>query len=321
MRILTCLVVLAASLAHGQTYTTKILHAFTGPDGADPYSSLIRDAAGNLYGTTLGGGDMSCLNDGCGTVFKLDAAGNETILHKFTGPDGANPEAAVIRDTAGNMYGTTWFGGAFGQGTVFRIDAAGTETVLYSFSGTEGNNSVIPSGLVQDAAGNLYGSTYSGGLTSSNGGPNTCGAYGCGAIFKLDLTGKETVLYSFTGGTDGQGPRGGVNFDAAGNLYGTTYQGGVYGCGIVFKVDLTGKETVLYSFTGGADGGLPTAGVILDTNGNIYGTTSGGGIGSSAPPTTVFQGWGIVFKIDTTGKETVLYSFTGGRTGERLLEE
>ena len=302
------------TLVHGQTYTTTILLSFTGPNGADPQGGLVRDGSGNLYGTTFGGGDMSCLPNGCGIVFKLDPSGNETILHQFTGPDGANPTAGVVRDAAGNLYGTTLFGGTFGQGAVFKIDTTGTESVLFSFSGAEGANPVFVSGLVQDAAGNLYGTLSSTGLTSSNGGSNSCGDVGCGLIFKLDHTGQETILYSFTGAADGENPQGGLILDSADNLYGTTYQGGAYGCGTVFKLNAAGSKTILYSFTGGADGGLPTAGVILDPAGNVYGTTSRGGIGSTNAA-SVLSGNGTVFEIGTNGKEMVLYSFTGGMDG------
>jgi uncharacterized repeat protein (TIGR03803 family) len=149
-------------------------------------------------------------------------------------------------------------------------------------------------GVIEDSAGNLYGTTYGGG-TSGN-----------GVVFKLDTTGKETVLYSFTGGADGAAPFAAVIRDSAGSLYGTTRYGGVSNAGVVFKLDTTGKETVLYRFTGGADGGAPQAGVIRDLAGNLYGTTSQGGASICC---------GTVFKLDTTGKETVLCSFTGGADG------
>ena len=151
---------------------------------------------------------------------------------------------------------------------------AQTYNVLYSFTGgTDGTNPSV--GLVRDGAGNLYGTTFNGGTT---GGP--CGSTGCGVVFEVDKTGKETVLYAFTGGADGGYPQAGLVRDAAGNLYGTTSFGGATsfcfgsGCGVVFKLDKTGKETVLYAFTGGADGGEPVAGLVRDTAGNLYGTTS-----------------------------------------------
>src|SRR5271165_6495671 len=166
-------------------------------------------------------------------------------------------------------------------------------TVLYSFAG--GTDGAIPfAGLVQDAQGNLYGTTTQGG------GGLGCETQGCGTVFKVDTTGNETVLYSFTGtGGDGGNPYAGLVRDTQGNLYGTTNQGGTSGDGTVFKVDTTGKETVLYNFTGPPDGALPYAGLVQDAQGNLYGTTGAGGA----------SGRGTVFKVDTTGKETVLYSF------------
>ena len=217
-----------------------------------------------------------------------------TVLHNFTGsPDGAYPFAGVIRDTAGNLYGTTE-GGGKAAGTVFKVSKTSKETVLHSF--TESPDGGAPfGGLVRDAAGNLYGTTAQGGSSSN-----------FGTVFKVSTTGKETVLHSFKGGTkDGEYPEADVLRDAAGNLYGTTSKGGSSGYGTVFKVSTTGKETVVHSFTGGANGAYPYAGVIMDTKGNLYGTTSE--IGSS--------GYGTVFKVSTTGKETVLHNFTGGAHG------
>jgi len=228
--------------------------------GADPLAGLVRDAAGNLYGTTASGGAS-----GLGTVFKVSAGGAETVLHSFTGgSDGEYPYASVIRDAAGNLYGTTYAGGASGLGTVFKIDTQAHETVLYSFRG--GADGEYPSaGLVRDAAGNLYGTTNSGG---SSGG---------GIVFKISSAGKETVLHSFKGGKDGEYPYASVIRDAAGNLYGTTYGGGASGWGTVFEIDPTGKETVLYTFTGAADGASPEGGLVQDTAGHLYGTTKYGG--------------------------------------------
>src|SRR6516165_5335896 len=167
----------------------RLLYQFTGsPDGAAPVVELLKDAAGNFYGTTSAGGNpTTCPSEGgCGTVFKLDSAGNETVLYEFTGaPDGATPQSPLVQDTAGNLYGTTSSGGASTFGTVFKIDTAGKETMLYSFGGPPDGE--FPAGrLVLDAAGNLYGSTQNGGVS------------GDGTVFRLDTTGKETVLYSFT---------------------------------------------------------------------------------------------------------------------------
>src|SRR5271157_1456393 len=294
------------------TGNETVLYSFTGgADGAYPGAGLLRDAQGNLYGTTGQGGALACnAPNGCGTVFKVDTTGKETVLYSFTGgADGSTPEAGLLPDAQGNLYGTTSQGGdpacTNGCGTVFKVDTTGKETVLYSFTGLPDGASPT-AGLVQDAQGNLYG-------TTSQGGDPAC-TNGCGTLFKVDTTGNETVLYSFTGtGGDGSEPYGGLVLDAQGNLYGTTSQGGdpacTNGCGTVFKVDTTGKETVLYSFTGGADGAIPYAGLVPDAQGNLYGTTSQGG----DPACT--NGCGTVFKVDTKGKKTVLYSFTGGADG------
>jgi uncharacterized repeat protein (TIGR03803 family) len=284
--------IMRIALAQAQTYT--VLHSFTrGADGAVPTARLIRDKAGNLYGTTFSGGAY-----GAGVVFKLDSSGNEKVLYSFTGGrDGANPQAGVVGDSAGNLYGSTLSGGASNLGVVFKLERTGKQTVLYTFTG--GTDGATPSGVVLDAVGNLYGTTYQ------------SGSFGLGVVFKLDPTGYETVLHSFSG-ADGANPDANVILDAAGNLYGTTYYGGTGGNGIVFKLDQSGHETVLYSFTGLTDGGRPVAGLIRDSAGNLYGTTAYGGISGGACDG---YGCGVVFKLDALGKETVLYSFTGGADG------
>jgi uncharacterized repeat protein (TIGR03803 family) len=219
------------------------------------------------------------------------------VLYSFTGADGAYPQAGLVLDAQGNLYGTTANGGDLaclaphGCGTVFKVDTAGKETVLYSFTG--GADAVHPqAGLVLDAQGNLYGTTVGG------------GAYGVGTVFKVDPSGAETVLHSFSGSPDGAYPLAGLVLDAQGNLYGTTYRGGnnaySYGYGTVFKVDTTGNVTVLHAFSNSPDGVYPQAGLVLDAQGNLYGTTSAGGAQYNQ---------GTVFKVDTAGNETVLYSF------------
>jgi len=268
-----------------------ILHSFSVVDGEYPLAGVVRDSAGNLYGTTNGGGTV-----GWGVVFKLDPAGTETVLHSFTaGEDGAMPSAGVILDPAGNLYGTTALGGASGLGVVFKVDTSGTETVLYSFSGADGGSPAA--GLIRDSEGNLYGTTRAG------------GAFEWGVVFKLSTTGTETVLYSFTGEADGGGPVADLIVDSAGNFYSTTQYGGVAsgisGYGVVFKLNASGMETVLHSFTGGADGGRPQAGLIRDSPGNLYGTANSGGA----------LGYGVVFELHTTGAEAVLHSFTESRGG------
>jgi uncharacterized repeat protein (TIGR03803 family) len=266
-----------------------VLYSFTGGEnGGGPYAGVIRDPAGNLYGTTSDGGAASV-----GVVYKLNAAGQETVLHTFTGgADGSFPNAGVIRDSSGNLYGTTSSGGTANAGVVYTLDAAGRETVLYSFTG--GADGSFPyAGVIRDSAGNLYGTTLVGGPAE------------LGEVFELDAAGNETVLFSFPGPTDGEWPTAGVIRDPAGNLYGTTEYGGRANAGVVYKVNTAGREKVLYSFTGGADGSFPYAGVIRDSAGNLYGTTTAGGASNS----------GVVYKVNTAGQETVLYSFTGAADG------
>ncbi len=253
-----------------------------GSDGAFPSAGLVMDAAGNLYGTTGFGGAPNA-----GTVFKLDPSGNKTVLYSFKGgSDGNVPVAGLIMDAAGNVYGTTQDGGSgggcsFGCGTLFKLDPAGNETVLHSFTGSPGDGGRPVAGLIMDTAGNLYGTTAEGGsgtCTVINGVPVS----GCGTVFKLDPAANETVLHSFTGGSDGTQPLAALIFDQAGNLYGTTELGGSFGSGTVFKLDPSGNETVLHAFTGGNDGAAPLfAGLIMDIAGNLYGTTQNGGVSSN----------------------------------------
>jgi uncharacterized repeat protein (TIGR03803 family) len=225
-------------------------------------------------------------------VYRIDSTGKETVLYNFTGgTDGLYPSSGVIRDSTGNLYGTA-AGGSGGYGVIYKLDTTGHETVLYSFTGkTDGGS---PNGVIRDSAGNLYG-------TASFGGSMVAGV-----VYKVDAAGQETVLYNFSGGADGGVPLAGVIRDSAGNFYGTATSGGSAGWGVVYKVDPTGNETVLYSFQDAADGGYPyNAGVIRDSAGNLYGTTASGGSGFS----------GVVYELDPAGNETVLYSFAGGSDG------
>ena len=234
------------------------------------------------------------------------------VLHSFSGVngDGANVWSTLLSDHKGNFYGTTYSGGTGDHGVVFKVTKRGKLTVLYKFTGgKDGGNP--ESSLIQDADGNLFGTTIFGGALSA------CGGLGCGVVFELDPSGRETVLYRFTDGTDGALPFQGVVSDGQGTLYGTTLAGGdlrcnpPYGCGAVFKLDKSGKETALYSFHGGKTGSFPEAPVTLDARGNLYGTTFYGGIGKCNDGSET--GCGVVFKLDKTGKETVLHSFTGTR--------
>jgi uncharacterized repeat protein (TIGR03803 family) len=314
-----------------------VLYSFTGgADGAYPATGLLPDEAGNLYGTTRGGGDVSVsacsFNPGCGVVFKVEPSGKETALYAFTGgTDGLGPSSGLVRDEAGNLYGTAIAGGdltgvcpglpALGCGVVFKLEPSGKETVLHTFTG--GADGYAPYGdLLRDEAGDLYGAASNGGDVSGFCGDvvaSATGFLGCGTVFKLDHTGKFTVLHTFHGADGGPFPDGWLVADNAGNLYGMSGNGGDLsgcsglGCGVVFKVDTTGRESVLYSFTGGAGGAETFAGVIRDAAGNLYGTTSSGGDLSSS--LCAGAGCGVVFKLEPSGKETVLHAFTGGADG------
>jgi len=272
--------------AGAQSYKYEALHQFAGApsDGALPFSGVIRGSGGNLYGTTASGGASDA-----GTVYKLSATGQITLLYSFTGGvDGAGPRAVLVPDSDGNLYGTTVLGGGANYGVVFKLSSAGTETVLHSFTG--GTDGEYPqAGVVRDPQGNLYG-------TTSNGGSS-----GWGIVFKVDTAGTETILHSFTGGADGGSPESGLIWDPQGNLYGTTAGGGASETGVVFKMDTNGVETVLYTFLEPPNAVTPWAGLARDSQGNLYGTTAGGG---------TLNG-GTVFKLDTAGIETVLCSFTG----------
>jgi len=279
------------------------------PDAILPYAGLYQDAAGNLYGTTLKGGSFGPPN-GSGAVFKLDVAGNETVLHSFgRGRDGSSPNSVLIADAKGNLYGTAGDGGRYGAGMLFKITPDGKETKLYQFIGLDGGVP-LPS-LIRDAQGNLFGTTIDG------------GAHGYGTAFKFAKNGTYTILYSFCSlqnCTDGLQPRAGLVQDPSGNLFGTTGQGGANGQGTVFEITQSGQEIVLHSFgsVGSGDGRWPFAGLVRDPMGNLYGTTFLGGANDR----------GTVFKVDSTGNETVLHSFCsqpkcadGNQPGDRLFRD
>jgi len=302
--------ILAAGTAGAQAARKeKVLHSFTGfaagHAGGLPYGGVVRDAAGNLYGTTFSGG----AND-YGTVFKLAPNGKETILHSFAngGGDGVNPQAGVVLDKQGNIYGTTRNGSTHNAGILFKLTPQGTETVLHVFAGGGDDNKDggrPQADLILDDAGNIYGTTHLGG------GKGDCNANNCGTVFKFAPDGTETILHAFTGGSDGGYPNAPVMIDAQGNLYGTTETGGntdvcqSAGCGVVFKISPSGKETVLHAFSG-TDGADPLAGVVMDAKGNLFGTTNGGGA----------HGSGVAYKLAANGRLNVLKAFDlGGDNG------
>jgi len=288
LAIMLLAAVAATQLAHAQSFTTlATIGGNVGP------AVSVQDAAGNLYGTTASGGS------GFGTVFKLDPASAVTILYTFTGgADGSFPKGSLVLDAAGNIYGTTVRGGLSGFGTVFKLDSSLAETVLYSFTG--GADGAGPGGLVSDPAGNLYGTAFSGGITA---GPYC--ASGCGTVFKVDPSGNESTMYSFTGQAgDGMAPTGNVALDAAGNIYGTTFANGP--AGKIFKVDPAGTETIVYSSP--SYSGEPTGELVLDAAGNIYFTKTSG-----SHCTTVCGGG--VLKLDSAGAVTGLHGFAGSPDG------
>ena len=221
------------------------------------------------------------------------------VLHFFvSSPDGVHPYAGLVLDASGNLYGTTYDAGTNNAGTVFKITPAGVESVLYSFGGGSADGVNPKAGLVLDAGGNLYGTTYSS-FSFTNGGV----VDGNGAVFKITPAGVESVLHFFTNTPDGSKPQAGLVLDASGNIYGTTSYGGASHNGAVFEITSGGAESVLYSFAGGiADGANPMGSLVMDSSGNLYGTTEHGGA----------SGHGTVFEITSGGAESLLYSFAGG---------
>ncbi|HEY3779283.1 MAG TPA: choice-of-anchor tandem repeat GloVer-containing protein [Rhizomicrobium sp.] len=276
--VAACGIMLATLFASGwaQAGDFKVLYTFTGGnDGCEPLAGVIADKDHNLYGTTF-----TCGRDIGGTVFKLAPDDTLTVLHTFS--DDGYSVAGLMRDSAGNLYGTTEIGD-----TVFKIAADGTETVLHGFSRRDDGN--IPlAGVVQDRKGDLFGTTADG------------GSAGCGVVFKVTPERHESVLYAFQCGSDGAYPEASLLLKSDA-FYGTTYGAGTGDAGTVFKVSRDGSETVLYAFTGGSDGANPAAALIGDRAGNLYGTASGGGTADC----------GTIFRLAPDGTFSLSYSFSG----------
>jgi uncharacterized repeat protein (TIGR03803 family) len=326
-----------------------VLYSFQNvPDGASPNSPLVWDSAGNLYGTTSAGGIDSYCTAGCGTVFKLDLAGNETVLYAFPGSDSVLSPLGVSIDSSGNLYGVTQRGDD-SSGVLFKVDPSGGETDLYTFTG-ENDGGFQPNGGLLLTDQGIYGTTVDGGknkagvvyrfdssghfsvvydfLGGNNGGSPLTGLVrdghgnmyvgtgggngrcggGCGTVFKLNPSGQGSVLHSFDI-NDGWGPVG-IVVDPAGNVYGATEDGGATDGGALFKIDPAGDEKLLFSFPNGTFGIDPASGVIAGGNRYLYGTTNYGGTGGGG-----LGRWGVVYSISPTGAYNVLYGFSGQADG------
>jgi uncharacterized repeat protein (TIGR03803 family) len=327
---LSAIVLIVIVAAPASAATEKVLFAFNNNDGSTPAGGVIFDASGNLYGTTIsGGGSTKACDSGCGLVFKLSptAEGHwtQTIIHRFQGTDGLGPSGNLAFDAAGNLYGTTGYGGAYNNGgTVFELTPGANgewkESVLHSFGGT-GDGATPLAGVIFDQAGNMYGTTLSGGVSN-----DYCSAsqVSCGTVFRLSPSGDgkwaETVLFRFNG-HDGANPFAGVSLSASGELFGTTAAGGICDvpCGTAFRLTPRshGEWThqLLYKFNGANHGAIPVANLIADANGNWYGTTRYGGSGGCDG-----AGCGLVFKLsqghDGDWVETTLYIFTDYEEGD-----
>lgn len=322
MSLLAVLLVLSATALAGE----KTIFSFpsNGSGGASVPGNLVFDpSATHLYGTTANGGvfDLTHCGGGCALVFELTRTASgpwqETVIHGFTGGvDGAVPSAGLVADAKGNLYGTTRYGGQGAHcsnvqiscGTVFRLihtPSGWSETILHAFGGASDGS--YPQGpVILDAQGNLYGTTQ------SDGDP-VCK---CGTVYEIQHLANghwsKKRLYAFTSGSDGAAPFAGLAFDGAGNLYGTTVDGGSFNSGTVFKLSPAGggawTESVIYTFgSASGDGSWPSGDLTIDSLGNLYGTTSGGG-----------AGFGTVFELSPSGgswTENVIHTFQGGADG------
>lgn len=295
----------------GDGWVHTVLYSFTGgADGGEPYKGVTLDAAGNLYGTAVTGGSGSC-EGGCGVAYKLTKSGAtwiQSVIHAFTGGnDGSGPGARVALDKRGNVYGMTPTGGANGLGVIYELHPKANGDwalrVIHTFTGgSDGSSGSAGKMLLR--GGHIYGAVTAGGTNGS------------GTIFELTPTRVGEwdfkILYSFQGAPDGSFPYGALLFDAAGNLYGTTYYGGTNGLGAVYELSPSDvgewNETLLYSFKAGSDGNSSISNLVSDAAGNLYGTTSEGGLGS-----------GTIFKLtpgqNGTWTESIPHSFQGSPDG------
>lgn len=312
-----------ATIAAASQY--DVLHYFGGKPAMNPFGRLVTDGKGNFYGVTEFSNPPACdYQQGCGTVFKMTQSNGKweyQTIYRFSGPDGAEPFMGLTLDASGNLYGTTYAGGANDSGVVFELSPSETgwrEQVLYSF----GAPGIYYPGstLVFDSSGNLYG-------TAEDGGNIVCAGGGCGGVFELTPSGEawsEKTIYLFSGVPDGGQPTGDLVIDKKGNVYGTTPDWGeaecnnriIYGCGVVFELSPSGggswNESVIYYFTDGVDGYSPT-GLSMDAYNNLYGTTKLGAAGNCNG-----SGCGAAFELglsEGTWTFTALFDFvdaTGG---------
>jgi uncharacterized repeat protein (TIGR03803 family) len=270
------------------------LHSFDAADGSGSYSGLIQGTDGNLYGTTGYGGSSTNCTNGCGTVFKISAAGTLTVLHSFDGADGSGPNAGLVQGKNGAFYGTTFSGGTTSNGTAFELTAKGSFTTIHNFNGTDGSG--IYSGLIQGSNGNFYGTTEVGG-----GGNND------GTAFEMTPVGLVTTLHDFGGGADGINPTGLV-LGSDGNFYGTAQIGGTYLFGAVFRMTPKGIVKTLHSFNS-YDGEDPQCAPFQATNGKFYGTTFGEGPG----------GYGTLFSVSNGLSPFVVLRTRSGKVGAKVM--
>ena len=281
-------------LAHAQTF--KVIHVFDDQNrAAEPEGSVIKDSAGNLFGTTVN----------AGAVFKIGPKGKESDFFYINGGNiGIFPTGALTQDAAGNIYGVAE-GGSGGAGVIYKLSPQAKQTILFAFQG-----GLHPTNPVEPAGGVLLGKNGDIFGAAEFGIQQAC-AVGCGSIFRLDAAGVMHSLHVFTGGVDGGNPIGPLVQDAAGNLYGVAQSGGNLacpeffltagkGCGVVFRIAKDRTFTVLHTFAGGADGAIPKGGLLLDKNGNLFGTAVEGGFAQN----------GTVYEISSDGIYTVLHRFT-----------
>ncbi|MEO7724227.1 MAG: choice-of-anchor tandem repeat GloVer-containing protein [Chthoniobacterales bacterium] len=295
----------------GDGWVHTVLYSFTGgADGGEPYKGVTLDKAGNLYGTAVTGGSGTC-EGGCGVTYQLTKSGDnwtQTVIHAFTGKnDGSGPGSRVTVDKRGHVYGMTPTGGAFGLGTIYvlrpKANGGWALRVIHTFTGGDDGSSGS-AGKMLLRGGKIYGAATTG------------GANGAGTVFALTPTATGEwdfkTLYAFQGAPDGVFPYGALLFDGAGNIYGTTYYGGTDGLGAVYRLSPNDsgewEETVLYSFQPGNDGNSSISNLVADAAGNLYGTTSEGGLGSG----TIFK---LAPRPDGSWSESVVHSFAGSPDG------